>query len=678
MTLAAALATQQHNLQTSYNALKTHVALLGHQYYVLDAPTVSDAAYDSLFRELQAMEAAHPSLRAADSPTLRVGGAPVESLVSVAHSVPMLSLDNAMNAEEAQEFLARAAAELGMQAESLRYAREPKYDGASCSIRYEDGLLVRAVTRGDGEMGEDVTAQVRTIRAVPLRLPQPLTIEVRGEVLMTKKVFESVNERQRAAGAKEFVNPRNAAAGALRQLDPKVTAQRQLTFYSYSIVDPEEHGYATQSEVLAALRVLGFQVSMLAGVVLGPTGMQDAFESIAKVRDRLPFEIDGVVFKLDSFAQQREVGWNIRFPRWAFAYKFPAEEKTTLLEAIDVQVGRTGKLTPVARLTPVYVGGVTVTNCTLHNEHQASTVKDVRVGDTVIIRRAGDVIPELVGPILALRPAEAPPYKMVDACPSCGAKVMFLAGDDEGKGEHYCTGGTTCPDQRLFRLTHFGSRLGMDIDSLGEGSVQDLLKAGLIKNPSDLYGLDPAQVAAMPGWGSASAAKLINGVTASIGRPLRRFLVALGIEGVGEGTAKRLALHYGSWAAVRAATYEDLLSIEDVGPVTAASIVGTFSDEHFGPEVDRLADLSKPSGEAKVTGGPLTGKSIVVTGTLPSLTREAAKLLVERLGGKSSDSVSKKTFALVAGEAAGSKLAKAQALGVPVYDEAWLLGLDAE
>lgn len=675
MTHSAAYSAE---LLATYDTLKRHVDRLGHEYHVLDAPSVADSVYDSLFRQLEGMEADYPGLQAADSPTIRVGGAPVVELITVAHLSPMLSIENTMDAEETQTRLAKVAVELNVPASSLVHTREPKYDGLSCSLRYVEGILALAVTRGDGEAGEDVTAQVRTIRSVPLRLATPFTGEIRGEVLMTKKNFERLNERQQAAGEKLYVNPRNAAAGSLRQLDPKVTSQRKLSFYAYGMVDPEGHGYQTQSEVLAALRAMGFQVSKLFTVVKGEAAVQVAFESIGLVRDRLPFEIDGVVFKLDSFAQQRELGWNARVPRWAFAYKFPAEEKTTLLEAIDVQVGRTGKLTPVARLAPVFVGGVTVTNSTLHNEHQVTKVKDVRVGDTVVIRRAGDVIPELVGPILELRPAAAPIFKMAEHCPTCGSTVMFFAGSEEGKGEHYCTGGTTCPDQRLFRLTHFGSRLGMDIDSLGEGSVSDLLKAGLILNASDLYTLDEAKVAQMEGWGKPSAAKLIKGVAASVGRPLRRFLNALGIEGVGEGTAKRLALYFGSWTAVRNATFEDLVSIEDVGPITAGSILAAFTDAHFGPEIDRLAAAAQPAGEAKIEGGPLSGKSVVVTGTLPTLTREEAKALVERLGGKASDSVSKKTFAVVAGENAGSKLTKAEALQVQVRDEAWLLALESQ
>lgn len=657
--------------------LKAQVAKFAHAYYVLDAPLVSDAVYDSLFRQLQEMEAAHPGLDRSDSPTQRVGGSPIKSLPSVKHKVPMLSLDNAMEASKAVDFVQAAAKELNLSPEAVILTREPKYDGLSCSLRYVEGLLAQAVTRGDGEEGEDVTAQAKTIQSIPLRLTEPLTCEVRGEVLMAKKDFERLNERQRAAGEKEYVNPRNAAAGSLRVLDPKITASRHLSFFAYTLVDAAAHDIESQEQSLQHLRKLGFQVSDLFQVVTGTQGMLDSFQEVAAVRDELPYEIDGVVYKLAKFDEQEALGWNNRTPRWAIAYKFPAEEKTTLLEAIDIQVGRTGKLTPVARLTPVHVGGVTVSNSTLHNEYQVNIKKGVRVGDTVIIRRAGDVIPELVGPLVDLRPETATVFKMPEHCPTCGSSVKFIEGSEEGMGEHYCTGGTICADQRLFRLTHFGSRLCLDIDGLGEGSVKDLLNNDLIAYASDLYKLDVEQVAKLPGWGKTSADNLAKGIAATVGRPLRRFLAALGIEGVGEGTSKRLALHFGTWEAVRAASYEDLLAVTDIGPFTAGSIVAAFADEHFGPEIDLLAKLVQPAGEVRSTGGALTGKTVVVTGTLPTLSREEAKALVERMGGKASDSVSKKTFAVVAGENAGSKLTKAKELGVAVYDENWLAGLAA-
>ncbi|KVP96761.1 hypothetical protein WJ97_12845 [Burkholderia ubonensis] len=665
------------SLETRYQSLKQRVAALSHAYHVDDAPLESDAVYDGLFRSLQELEAEHPHLVTPDSPTQRVGGEPLKSLPTVRHNVPMLSIDNSMDAEAAEAFVRSVAEELGVSPDSLEFTREPKYDGLSCGLRYVDGLFVQAVTRGDGEEGEDVTAQVRTIKSVPLRLSQPVTGEVRGEVLMAKADFERLNERQRAAGEKEYANPRNAAAGSLRVLDPKITASRRLSFYAYQIVDARGHGFDGQDDTLEGLKRFGFKVSPLATVVKGVQGVLESFKEVAEVRDDLPFDIDGVVYKLAKFRQQEVLGWNNRTPRFATAYKFPAQERPTTLEAIDIQVGRTGKLTPVGRLTPVHVGGVKVTNVTLHNEHQVNNIKGVRVGDTVVVRRAGDVIPEIVRPLLELRPETTVEFKMPEHCPTCGSAVKFIEGSEEGMGEHYCTGGTACPDQRLFRLAHFGSRGGMDIEGLGEGSVKDLLAAGLIEKASDLYTLDAAKVAEMDGWGTTSAAKLAAGIEASIGRPLRRFIFALGIESVGEGTAKRLAQHFGNWEDFCTATEAELLSVEDIGPITARSIIAAFEDEHFGPEMDLLAQLAKPVEEAKKAEGPLTGKTVVVTGTLPTLSREGAKALVEKLGGKASDSVSKKTYALVAGEGAGSKMTKAKEAGVPVYDESWLLALDS-
>lgn len=658
-----------HNFdRDSYIKLKDEVARLAQAYYEQDAPLGSDAVYDDLFRQLQLMEAAHPELRAPDSPTQRVGGAPLKALPSVKHKVPMLSLDNAMDADEARAFVESVAKALHLKEPALAFTREPKYDGLSCSLHYQDGLLVQAVTRGDGEQGEDVTAQVRTIQTVPLKLAKPWTCEVRGEVLMTKQDFESLNNRQRAAGEKEYANPRNAAAGSLRVLDPRVTAVRRLSFFAYTLVDAPSHGLATQADALDALVALGFKVSDLFSVVFGLGGVLTSFQEVAALRASLPYEIDGVVYKLAFFKDQEVLGWNSRTPRWAIAFKFPAEERPTTLEAIDVQVGRTGALTPVARVKPVSVGGVVVSNVTLHNQDQV-WAKDVRVGDTVVIRRAGDVIPEVVRSLPDLRSETAEVWQMPHHCPECGSPVVQV------QATHVCTGGTSCPAQRLYRITHYGSRLGMDIEGLGEGSVKDLLSAGLIQNVSDLYRFNAFEAAKLEGWGSVSAAKLATAIAESVGRPLRRFIFALGIESVGEGTAKRLAQHFGSWEAFRAATHEDFLSVADVGPVTAGAILAAFADEHFGPEMDCLAGMVKPQPESKKAGGPLTGKTVVVTGTLPTLSREQAKALVEQFGGKASDSVSKKTFAVVAGEAAGSKLAKAKELGVPVYEESWLISL---
>lgn len=651
--------------------LKIRVTALAHAYYVLDTPEVTDAVYDSLFRELQALEHANPDLVTPDSPTQRIGGAPAAYLPSVAHSAPMLSIDNAMSATEAAAFVQAAARDMDCAADTIELLREPKYDGLSCALRYEDGLLIRGITRGDGEMGEDVTLQVRTIQTVPLRLQNPadgtpFTGEVRGEILMRKADFVALNAQQRARGEKEFANPRNAAAGSLRALDPRVTASRKLTFYAYGLVNAPAYGFATQRGVLEALRQIGFLVSAEVQACTGLAGLHEGYATLAAARSALPFEIDGVVFKLNSLEAQSVLGWNHRTPRWAIAYKFPAEEQTTTLESIDVQVGRTGVLTPVARLKPVYVGGVTVSNVTLHNQDQVS-LKDVRVGDTVIVRRAGDVIPEIVSSLPELRPEGASAWAMPEHCPDCGSPVIQV------QASHVCTGGASCPSQRLYRITHFGSRLGLDIEGLGESTVQQLLDHAFIQSASDLWSLDAAALSEMDGWGELSAVKLQTAIQNAMGRPLRKFIFALGIEGVGEGTAKRLAQAFGSWEAVRNATEAQLLAVPDVGPITVQAILAAFSDPHNGPEIDRLAVLVGPAPEAVVSGGRLAGKTVVVTGTLPTLSREAAKALVEAAGGKASDSVSKKTFAVVAGEAAGSKLTKAKELGVPVYDEAWLL-----
>ena len=666
-------------IESSYIDIKNLVNTYARAYYVEDAPLVSDAVYDDLYATLRVMEEQHPELVAPDSPTQRVGGAPLKSLPTVKHLVPMLSIDNAMTAAKAEAFVRSVAKELGIDANEVLLTREPKYDGLSCELRYVDGVLQMAVTRGDGEEGEDVTAQARTIQSIPLRLAKPMTCSVRGEVLMEKRSFENLNERQRAAGGKEYANPRNAAAGSLRVLDPRVTAGRKLSFYAFELVDAAGHGFTTHPDAINELVDLGFVVSNLFSVVTGVEGVQKSFEDVGNVRSSLAYDIDGVVYKVALLSQRETLGWNSQTPRWAIAYKFPAEEATTLLEAIETQVGRTGKLTPVGRLKPVLVGGVTVTNVTLHNENQVTNVKGVRAGDTVIMRRAGDVIPELVRPVLELRPADAPEFRMPSHCPSCGTEVTFMAGSEQGMGEHFCTAGASCPDQRLFRIAHYGSRDGLDIEGLGEATVQQLLDAKLIAKVSDLYTLSVDALKTLPGWGTTKATNLVNEIQqTAVGRPLRRFLFALGIESVGAGTSKRLAQHYGTWDKLTSATFEELQSINDIGHITATSIMAALSDEHFGPEMRLLASLAKPADEATTSAvGPLTGKTVVVTGTLPTLSRQDAVALVEKLGGKSSDSVSRKTFAVVAGEAAGSKLAKAEASGVQVVDEAWLLALAA-
>ncbi|MDD2741259.1 MAG: NAD-dependent DNA ligase LigA [Rhodocyclaceae bacterium] len=656
-------------ITAEYNRNVDQLIVWSKAYYEDDAPKVPDAVYDQLFREVQGVERSHPELTRHDSPTLRVGGTPLKSFEPVVHTVPMLSIENALNAEEAAAFAGRVATDLGKGPEEVWYALEPKYDGLSCSLIYEGGVLVQAATRGDGFTGEDVTAQVRTIRNIPLILSAAISCQVRGEVLMTKAQFNNLNEEALAMGGKTLANTRNAAAGSLRQLDPKMTAKRGLTFMAYGLI--LEGGPTQQSDALAWLTRHGFAVSPEAGLVKGTAGIQQGFEKMADIRASLPYDIDGVVFKANAYADQQILGWNSRSPRFAVAFKFPAEEKTSTCTDIDVQVGRTGVLTPVARLQPVAVGGVTVSNVTLHNLDQVR-LKDVRIGDTVIVRRAGDVIPEVVSSIASMRPDSGlVEWEMPTHCPACGSPVMTV------NAAHLCTGGVSCPDQKLYRIAHYASRLCMDIDGLGENRVQQLIEAGLIDSMSDLYALTPAQIAPLEGMGAKSAKKLVDAIQGSKGRALANFIQALGVEDVGEGTAKRLARSFGAFDAILAATEEQLLAVTDIGPTTAASILGAFSDPHFGTEIRKLAELVQPAPAPLVAEGPLSGKSIAVTGTLPTLSRDEAKSIIESLGGKAADSVSKKTFALVAGDAAGSKLAKAQSLGIPVYDEAWLLSLDA-
>ena len=642
--------------------LRTRVANLAHAYYVLDSPEVSDGEYDVLFRQLQQLEAGHPELITPDSPTQRVGGAPLKELASVTHRAAMLSISNAMDEYEAERFVQSCAEELGITPEELLLTREPKYDGLAIGLTYQGGLLVQAATRGDGTTGEDVTAQVRTVKTIPLRLPEALTIEVRGEVMMLDADFTLVNERQRAAGEKEFANPRNAAAGALRQLDPKITAQRRLSFFAYGITAPESLSLTDQDGVLAFLQGQGFRVSPLVKRVKGVAGMREAYEEVARLRPSLGYAIDGVVFKTSSIEQQEQIGWNHRTPKWAVAWKFPPEEVPTEMLAIDVQVGRTGAITPVARLKPVSVGGVTVTNVTLHNLGQIH-LKDVRVGDTVLVRRAGDVIPEIVRPLLDRRPEGAQPWAMSDTCPECGSALHKIG------AEHFCSGGSLCPAQRLYRITHFASRLAMDIEGLGETTVKTLLEQGFITKASDLFRLDTTRLAALPGFGATSADNLATAIDNSCGTPLPKFLFALGIEGVGERTAKDLAMAFGNWDEFAVCTRNSLLSVPDVGEVTADSILEFLKSRETAEEAYRLVGLIQPQAVQRGAGGVFVGKTLVLTGTLPTLTREAATTMIEAAGGKVAGSVSKKTYAVVVGESAGSKLEKARTLSIPVWDE---------
>ncbi|HMA31104.1 MAG TPA: NAD-dependent DNA ligase LigA [Casimicrobiaceae bacterium] len=652
-------------------AIRTH----DRNYYVLDRPTISDAAYDALFRELQALEGQYPTLVTPDSPTQRVGGAPRAEFSPVRHAVPMLSIRTETNttAAAAGLFDARIRRELGLSADAppVEYIAELKFDGLAISLRYEHGSLTVAATRGDGEVGEDVTRNIHTIRAIPLRLAgdaAPDLLEVRGEVYMSKKDFDALNARQQAAGLKPFINPRNTAAGAVRQLDPAVTAQRPLLFFAYGI--GESRGWAmpaTHSALLDAFEAFGVPVNRDRRVVQGAAELMAFYNAIAARRDSLPFEIDGVVYKVNSLALQRKLGFVARDPRWAVAHKFPPEEMQTEVLGIDVQVGRTGAVTPVARLKPVFVGGVTVTNVTLHNEDEIRR-KDIRIGDTVIVRRAGDVIPEVKEIVVARRPANAREFRMPTHCPECGSAIVRLP--DEAIAR--CSGGLVCPAQRRQALRHFASRHAMDIEGLGEKLVEQLVDAGLVETVADLYRLRAEDLAGLERMADKSAANAIEAIEASRKTTLARFIFALGIRHVGEATAKDLAQHFGALAPLQAASEAELLEVRDVGPVLAESIRDFFDEAHNRQVIAALQkagvrwDEHPPRRAGK---GPLSGKTIVLTGTLPSLSRDEAKALLEGAGATVAGSVSKKTDYVVAGAEAGSKLARAQALGVEVIDE---------
>lgn len=655
-----------------------------HRYYVLDEPDIPDAEYDKLFRELQELEAKHPHLMTPDSPTQRVGGKALEGFAKVRHRVPMLSIrtETDIEATGAQAFDARLRRELGL-AESdppVEYVAELKFDGLAISLRYENGVLAQAATRGDGEIGEDVTQNIRTIGQIPLRLPKdaPPVLEVRGEVYMRRDDFDRLNEQQRekiAAGMKNektYVNPRNAAAGAVRQLDPAVTRRRPLSFFAYGwgeMTPPEQGGPAfdNQYQALLTLKSWGFPVSGRTQLCNGAAELVAFHQAVGQERDGLPFDIDGVVYKVNSFALQKKLGFVTREPRWAVAHKYPAQEQVTTVEAIEVQVGRTGKLTPVAKLAPVFVGGVTVTNATLHNEDEARR-KDVRVGDTVIVRRAGDVIPEVVAVVPDKRTHDAPQFTMPRRCPVCGSEAVR----EEGEADYRCTGGLFCGAQRKQAILHFAQRRAMDIEGLGDKLVDQLVDAGVVKVLPDLYRLGLASLAALERMGEKSAQNLLAGLEQSKSATLPRFLYGLGIRHVGEATAKDLARHFGKMDAIMAASVDALLQVPDVGPVVAQSIHTFFQQPHNREVVEQLraAGVTWEEGEPQAAATlPLAGKTVVLTGTLPTLSRDEAKDLLEAAGAKVAGSVSKKTSYVVAGAEAGSKLDKAQELGVPVLDE---------
>jgi DNA ligase (NAD+) len=661
-------------------ALREELATHLYNYHVLDAPTISDAEYDQRYHELVALETAHPDIITADSPTQRVGAAPLSAFAEVTHRVPMLSLSNAFSDEDIVNFDRRCREGLG---ETLvTYACEPKFDGLAISLTYEHGVFVQGATRGDGAVGEDVTLNLKTIPSIPLSIPtEAARLEVRGEVLMQRRDFDALNQRQAAKGEKTFVNPRNAAAGSLRQLDPKLTAERPLSFFAYGIgsvdgvVLPETH-----SAVMDWLASLRFPVSTLRRTMQGAEGLLHFYREIGAARPALPFDIDGVVYKVNPITQQEQLGWVSRAPRFAIAHKFPAEEATTVLEAIDVQVGRTGAITPVARLQPVFVGGTTVSNATLHNEDEIAR-KGLMIGDTVIVRRAGDVIPEVAAFIMAKRPATARPFKMPTQCPECGSAIVKL----EGEAVARCTGGLICPAQAKQALLHFAQRRAMDIEGLGDKLVDQLVDGKLVRTSADLYRLGLVQLAALERMAEKSAQNLLTGIAASKGTTLARFLFALGIRHVGEATAKDLARHFGRLDAVMDATVESLLQVNDVGPVVAQSIRRFFDEPHNREVVEQLRACGVAWAEndcvsvAAMASGPFAGKTVVLTGTLPTLSRDEAKEKLEAAGAKVAGSVSKKTDFVLAGAEAGSKLDKATELGIAVIDEAqFLTMLDAK
>ncbi|WP_306545620.1 NAD-dependent DNA ligase LigA [Malikia spinosa] len=724
-----------------------------HRYYTLDAPEIPDAEYDRLFQELQVIETEHPDWVTPDSPSQRVGGKVLDGFATVRHRVPMLSIrtetdTEASGAEKFEQQLRSYLAteqrkvERGerpallplsqaiLQGAPIGFVAEPKFDGLAISLRYESGVLVQAATRGDGEQGEEVTQNIRTIGQIPLRLdaqatgawPVPPVLEVRGEVYMRRDDFDALNERQRARiaagikGEKTFVNPRNAAAGAVRQLDSAIAAERPLSFFAYGLGDvtPAEQGgpdFASHHELLLALKHWGLPVSDLVETCIGAEALVAYHRRIGALRDSLPFDIDGVVYKVDALVLQRELGFVTREPRWAVAHKYPAQEQMTEVLAIEVQVGRTGKLTPVAKLAPVFVGGVTVSNATLHNEGEARR-KDVRVGDQVIVRRAGDVIPEIVavvppgsglpldaeavqpepsaapevtpdaevglaqGDLFAAAPAPARGalFTMPSCCPVCASAVVR----EEGEVDHRCSGGLFCPAQRKQALLHYAQRRALDIEGLGDRLVEQLVDLGLIRTLPDLYQLSAEQLAGLDRMAEKSAQNLVDALAQARQTTLGRFLFGLGIRHVGEATAKELARHFGSLDAVMAASEEQLLQVADVGPVVAHSITTFFAQPHNREVVQQLraAGVHWPEGEpAASTALPLAGQTYVLTGTLPTLSRDQAKAMLEAAGAKVAGSVSKKTHCVVAGAEAGSKLDKARELGVRVIDEAGLLEL---
>ena len=668
------MSSSSPNLAERYAFLQGELARLEHAYYVLDNPLLPDSEYDRLYREMLEIEAAHPEWVSPQSLSQRVGGVALKEFDTVVHVVPMLSLNNAFEDAELIAFDRRCRE--GLHVDHVTFAGELKFDGLAISLRYEDGVLVRAATRGDGASGEDVTANIRTIRAIPLQLfgkNIPKVLEVRGEVFMYLKDFERMNQQAAALGEKEFANPRNAAAGSLRQLDSKITAKRPLSFFAYGLgaLEPQSWLPSTHEQLLNAYVRLGLPVCPERRLLHSVAEILDFYNEIGAKRDSLPYDIDGVVYKVNSFAEQAKLGFVSRAPRFALAHKYPAQEALTTVLGIDVQVGRTGAITPVARLAPVEVGGVTVTNATLHNEDEVKR-KDVRIGDTVSVRRAGDVIPEVVSVVKERRPVDAQQFVMPTRCPVCDSHIERLS--DEAVAR--CSGGLFCAAQRKQALIHFAHRRAMDIEGLGEKIVDQLVDLNLVRTPADLYRLGFTALANLERMGDKSADNLIQAINQSRNTTLARFIFALGIRHVGETTAKDLANHYGSMHSLMDASLEDLLTVKDVGPVVADSITSFMQEAHNREVIEQLLFSGMQlSVEEKIFSAAVSGKTFVLTGTFPTMTRDEAKDLLEKAGAKVAGSVSKKTDFVVAGSDAGSKLIKAEELGVPIIDEAAMLEL---
>jgi len=650
-----------------------------YRYYVLDEPRLTDADYDRRLRRLQVLEEAHPELVTADSPTQRVGAAPDAGFPEVAHAVPMLSLDNAFSEEEIKAFVRRVADRLEAVGEPLAFCCEPKLDGAAVSLVYEHGELTAGVTRGDGRTGEGITSNLRTLRSIPLRLrgdDPPALLEVRGEVIISHAGFEALNDRAREEDTKVFANPRNAAAGSLRQLDPRVTATRPLEFSAYQVarIEPEQ-GDVSHSQLMARLGEYGFRTSQELAVVEGAEGIIDYCRALGEKRDSLGYDIDGVVIKVDDLRLQRELGFVARAPRWATSFKFPAQEETTRLNDVEFQVGRTGAITPVARLEPVSVAGVTVSNATLHNADEIARL-DVRIGDTVAIRRAGDVIPKVVRVLEERRPVDAETIVFPEHCPACGSQIEHLEGEVVAR----CSGGLFCPAQRKEALKHFASRRALDIDGLGEKLIEALVEREWVITPADLFRLEAERLAELPRMGTKSSENLVAALDKAKRTTLARFIFALGIREVGETTAANLARHFGGLEALMSADVAALEAVDDVGPIVAAHVHTFFQQPHNRETIEDLlaCGLSWQEETIGERPQPLAGQSWVLTGTLESMTRDEGKARLQALGAKVAGSVSKKTACVVAGDAAGSKREKAEQMGVPVIDEDELLERLAE